>query len=206
MVFLSMAQPSPFSPGSGASASGFAPSTFEAAQRGDARALSAVIRPLGPAVLSAARRILGANNPEAEDVAQESLVAVAGAIHRIQDEGALERYATRTTIRKAVRLRQKNSRRRQSDHWLRAPEPSESPDDETLRRRQLGALVDLLSELPEPQSEALVMRLALDRSLDEIARTLEVPANTIRSRVRLGREALKKKIDKRPKLRALLEL
>ena len=82
---------------------------------------------------------------------------------------------------------------------------AESPDVSVARRRRAGAVLELLDELPEAQAEALYLRAALDYSLPEIAKTMGVPLNTVRSRVRLAREALRRRLDKRPALRQLLE-
>jgi RNA polymerase sigma-70 factor (ECF subfamily) len=179
---------------------------FQRACRGDEKALNGVLRELGPGVLSIARRVLGARFcAEAEDVAQDSLVALAQALNRIDDERALPAYAARITVRKAVRVR----RRRQRDAAIElrdAPATVAADQErETHRRRQATALLALLDELPETQAEALFMRIALDKGPQEIAQTLDIPTNTVRSRIRLGRAAIKKMIAKRPQVRTILE-
>ena len=51
-----------------------------------------------------------------------------------------------------------------------------------------------LEALPEEQAEVLVMQFVLGFSPSEIAGATGVPVNTVRSRVRLGREALAKRL------------
>ncbi len=63
----------------------------------------------------------------------------------------------------------------------------------------------LLDELPEAQAEALVLRVVLGHSLEETAAIAGAPENTIRSRIRLAREGLKKRIEAEG-LSALLEV
>jgi RNA polymerase sigma-70 factor (ECF subfamily) len=70
------------------------------------------------------------------------------------------------------------------------------------RRRHLR---DLLAELPEAQSETLAMRAVLGHSIDEIAEALDVPINTVRSRLRLAKAALRERIETDPSLGELLE-
>ena len=65
------------------------------------------------------------------------------------------------------------------------------------RRRTLRALLD---DLPEEQAEALAMRIALGWSLKDIADTTGVPLNTVRSRIRLAKEGLRRRIADDPTL------
>jgi RNA polymerase sigma-70 factor (ECF subfamily) len=64
----------------------------------------------------------------------------------------------------------------------------------------------LLGKLPEEQAEALAMRVALGWSLQEIADATETPANTVRSRLRLAKEAMRKRIANNPVLADELEV
>ena len=180
--------------------------SFERARAGDGRALESVLRRLGPTVLGAARRVLGSRlHAEAEDVAQDSLMAIARALPKIKDEAALPAYAVRTTIRNAIRVRKRKQREVSVDPAIEPPGETLSPEHDAARRQQAEVLLSLLDELPGRQAEALFLRVVLDQSLDEVARTLDIPINTVRSRVRLARNALRKKITKRPELRALWE-
>jgi len=183
---------------------------FERARRGDARALDAVLRPLAPVVLSAARRVLRSYpGADAEDVAQESLISVARALPRVEAHASLPAYAVRTAVRNAMRAR-KRARERVGqmgplDALERIPAADDSPERGARRRRQCDALLHLLDEIPDKQAEALFLRVALGQSLGEVADTVGAPLNTVRSRVRLATRALQDKIEKRPGLRALLE-
>lgn len=67
-----------------------------------------------------------------------------------------------------------------------------------------AALRGLLDELPPEQAETLVLRFVLDHSPAEIALAMGVPVNTVRSRVRLGRELLLRRIGADPRLAELL--
>lgn len=61
------------------------------------------------------------------------------------------------------------------------------------RRREL--VRELMALLPEEQAETFVMRVALGFSLPEVAAATQVPLNTVRSRVRLAKEALRERIE-----------
>jgi RNA polymerase sigma-70 factor (ECF subfamily) len=65
---------------------------------------------------------------------------------------------------------------------------------------------ELLAELPPEQAEALAMRVVLGWSLEEIAVQSRAPLNTVRSRLRLAKESLRKTIESQPWLHEALEL
>jgi RNA polymerase sigma-70 factor (ECF subfamily) len=65
-----------------------------------------------------------------------------------------------------------------------------SPDE--ARRRELAAA---LSNLPDEQREALLMRYVDDMSIDEIAKSLAIPPGTVKSRLHNALKALRQ--DKR---------
>ena len=57
----------------------------------------------------------------------------------------------------------------------------------------------LLGEIPDAQAETIVLRLALGHSIDEIAVITTAPINTVRSRLRLAKEALRSRIEADPR-------
>ena len=87
---------------------------------------------------------------------------------------------------------------------LPSEHPSPTDDAEAGVRRAL--LRQLLGEIPVEQAEALAMRVVLGWSLDEIASQAGVPLNTVRSRLRLAKEALRRKIEAAPERYGALRL
>jgi RNA polymerase sigma-70 factor (ECF subfamily) len=59
----------------------------------------------------------------------------------------------------------------------------------------MALLRGLLEIIPQEQAEALALRTMLGWSLQEIAAASAVPLNTVRSRLRLAKEALRSKIE-----------
>jgi RNA polymerase sigma factor (sigma-70 family) len=80
-------------------------------------------------------------------------------------------------------------------------EHSVSEDAFGGRRREL--LRELLEDLPEEQAEALTLRVVMGWSLEEVAQASGAPVNTVRSRVRLAKEALRARIEAQPALAEL---
>jgi RNA polymerase sigma-70 factor (ECF subfamily) len=59
-------------------------------------------------------------------------------------------------------------------------------------------LRDVLAQIPPEQAETLSLRVVLGWSLAEIAETMGVPLNTVRSRLRLAKTALRTAIEGHP--------
>jgi DNA-directed RNA polymerase specialized sigma24 family protein len=72
---------------------------------------------------------------------------------------------------------------------------------------QRQVMRDLLADLPGEQAEALALRVVLGWwSLEEVARAYGIPTNTVRSRVRLAKEAPRRRIEATPGLVEMLAL
>ena len=66
---------------------------------GDRAATEALVRQMAPRLLGVARRILGARDPDVEDAAQDSLLAVMKAVRGFRGESSFNHYATRIAVR-----------------------------------------------------------------------------------------------------------
>ena len=178
----------------------------DAAGAGDRRALSRLLRALGPQILRVARGVLGASHPDVEDAAQESLVEIASALPSFRGECTLTHFACRIAARRCVTVRKRarqRSDRREVIASQQAPATLPPPEPSSHRR---DAVRGLLDTLPEEQSETMVLRFVLGFSLAEVADATGVPINTVRSRVRLSKEALRRRIESDPLLVEALEV
>jgi DNA-directed RNA polymerase specialized sigma24 family protein len=70
-----------------------------------------------------------------------------------------------------------------------------SAGEEVASNHRKELLRSLLDDLPVEQAEALAMRVCLGWSIKEIATHSGAPLNTVRSRLRLAKEALKSRIE-----------
>lgn len=100
-------------------------------------------------------------------------------------------------------LRNKNRERRRADarrvrREEHAKEPGHAPDpiETAAGIEQQRVLVEALARVPEPFRSALWMRYFAGRGPTEIARTLNVPAATVRSRLHRGLAALRIELDR----------
>lgn len=176
---------------------------------GDRVALRRLIDALTPHVLRAATAVLGARHPDVDDVSQVALVDVVRALPSFRGECPIAHFATRIATRRAIEARRRARAQAGRAEPLegeqeRLVDGTPTPDRVALRARCEQLWARLIEQLPEPQAEAVVLRVLLEYSLEEAAATAGVPVNTLRSRLRLARETIQRKIDATPGLADLL--
>lgn len=169
------------------------------AQDGHGTALEPLLAYLAPHLLRAVRVLLGPKHPDLEDVVQEVLIAVMDALPSFRGESTLLHFAIRIAARRTTTVRRRaHSVRGWVEQLWRREEPlligPPSPGDETVAERRRRLLHALISELPDAQADALVMRAGLGYSIEEVADLTRAPVNTVRSRLRLAKEALRRRI------------
>ena len=131
---------------------------------------------------------------DADDAAQTSLLAILKSAPTYRGEAALEgwagRIAVRTTLRLAAERKREQARSADDDALPEEAAPEEARSAEALPRE----LREYLDGLPEAQRTAVLLHHALDHSIDEIAETMDVSPDTVKSRLRLGLASLRKQI------------
>lgn len=177
---------------------------------GDAQATRALVESLMPDAFRVAVATLGANHPDLDDAVQLGVLEVVKRLATFRHEASFRTYALLIVSRTSIKVRRKSQRKSILAEKLRLSKGVETdqevaddtsdPVDQGLRR----VLNELLATLPDAQAEALLMRVVLDYDMDEIATHAGVPVNTVRSRVRLAREALRRRIEADPELSALV--
>lgn len=168
-----------------------------------ATSVADALRAAGPVVLRICRGILH-DGPDAEDAAQEALVALSRALAAFRGECSLSTYATRIAMRTA--MRQRARRRRIDDNRETEAASTDASGDGTPGAELRLLVMSLLDRLPREQADALALRFVLGHSPAEIAEICGAPVNTIRSRIRLARGALRTAIADHPGLRGDVEV
>lgn len=133
-------------------------------------------------------RALGLSHAEAEDVLQDTFVALmerpSAALRRP------EHYCVRAFRNRALNYRRtlwrRLTRELESQRWF------EAAADETPNER---AAMRCLAELPVEQREVIVLKFWHGYTFEEIAELLDISANTAAGRYRYGLQKLKLRLD-----------
>jgi RNA polymerase sigma-70 factor (ECF subfamily) len=163
----------------------------------DATAASTLVLQVGGAMLSTVRQVLGPGHPETEDVAQEAVIAFLNSLKDFRGECSTRRYAQRVALFTALDARRRLvAQRRLIDSEqvmedLPAASPS-TPFGDALSARRREILRKVLDSLPDVIAQALALHFVLGYTVDEIATATSSPPNTIWSRLRLGKQALRR--------------
>ena len=174
---------------------------------GERGATATLLTSLGPSMLQMVRRVLGTSDPDVEDVFQESLMALVRALATFRGECSTRHFGCRIATLTALKARR---RKHSGIQEVLAPDDDvvgEGADERdwalaSCRRETLRRLLD---ELPGAQAEALVLHYIAGLTVDEIAGTLATAVETVRSRLRLAKTALRERIATDPSMLELLE-
>lgn len=147
---------------------------LQAHLRGRPGAGDALTRALRPCMLAAARRRLGAFDPETEDVVQESLVAILAYCEELGGfEGNLEAFAYRVVSNRCLDLIRRRSRRERRE--LEEGSPPLPADDQLaalIAREELELLARAFAQLDEECRKLLIDNYFEGRSVKAITRRL----------------------------------
>lgn len=132
--------------------------------------------------------------PDADDLAQDVMLELAGKYSRLDRPGDLGRVAQQILVFKVWNLRRSNGRRQIQDiDGLALPDPRASPELCLLWREELAQVKKIALDLgPETQ---IIFKFLLDgHSPGEIVRALNVPNGTVWSRISRTREEIRKRL------------
>ena len=134
----------------------------------------------------------------AEDAVQEAFLSIwrSRATYKPQ-RGTFAAWlltAVRCRAIDVVRREQKHARRQADAHTLDArPTPAGPPDQ--IAREDADRLRALLTRLPDAQQEVIALAFYGELTHTEIAAALQLPAGTIKGRMRLGLQKLRADIE-----------
>ena len=169
---------------------------------GDAVATRALLESVAPRVVRTARTVLGAGHPEVEDAVQLALIGFIQSLPGFRGECAPSSFAARIAARTARAVHRRSRARHNGRDDLVDVDTLEGARRDPLAARRREVVRALLDDLPEEQAEALALRFMLGWSLCEIAEASGAPLNTVRSRLRLAKHALRRRIEADPALAA----
>ena len=170
---------------------------------GDTHATHQLLTALAPRIASVVRAVFRRSHADVQDVQQQAMIAFVAALPSFRGECEPSQFASRIAARlalAALRRTRAAASRHDDDFDVNRLASDEWPHDDAVRRRRTDMLRDLLARLPAGQAETLTLRVVLGWSLAEVSSATGAPMNTVRSRVRLAKEALRSAIERDPRI------
>lgn len=159
------------------------------AKRGDQEAFAQAVQPLENKLFQTALGIVG-NLQDAQDVWQNTVLKAWTNLPRLRQPQYFHTWLTRIMLNETKQL----LRRRSHQPLLPGDLPDTSVEYEGELEQSLLIHV-CLQQIPALQREAIILRYWLDLSLDEMARVLQAPLGTTKTRLYQGQRALKTLIE-----------
>ena len=160
---------------------------LENARRGDVAAFELLVKLHQRSVYSLALRMLGSKEA-ADDLAQEVFLQMHLHLHTMESAAHLAHWVRRVVTHRAIdRLRSRPQFSLTSID--EEPEIADSPpSDDPLLQQTLRSLI---GELPSAARAVMLLRYQEDLDPLEIARTLEMPINTVKSHLKRSLASLR---------------
>ena len=132
----------------------------------------------------------------AEDLVQEAFVRLHRSAHRLRDDTKAAPYLRSIVLN----LARDHNRRGLMRLRHREPPPAELPgfEDAVVAGADRAAVLDAVRDLPARQRDCLVLRFWLDLSGPEIATTLRISPNSVKTHTRRGLAALRSALGGEP--------
>jgi|SRR6185369_1555108 len=173
-----------------------------AAGAGNAQAMRTFLITAGPHILRVVRRLLGSHHPDVEDVAQECAFALVDALPSFRGECSAIHFVCRISLLTGINSRRRlraakraHEREGEGDEALEAVACALPGPDERFSSRLIDDIVrELLNTLPIEQAEALALHCVLGYTLGEMASSSGTSADTWKSRLRLAKHSLRRRV------------
>ena len=135
----------------------------------------------------------GSSSEQAEDLVQEALVAMwSKAALYSPEKGSVATWAfTIARNLRIDRLRRERAQLYQTLEDFDAEDETPSAHDAMARAQEDTAVGRALAQIPAEQRELLILSYVDDVPQSEIARRLQIPLGTVKSRMRLGYQRLR---------------
>jgi RNA polymerase sigma-70 factor (ECF subfamily) len=182
-----------------------------ATAKGDPEAAATLILHVAGPMLRVVRKVLGRQHPDIDDVAQDAVIALLRALTTFRGECSVVHFASRVSLLTALAARRQSRARLQrgESHGgvienVADELPSPLATTLTSRRRELVHL--MLDDLPDVLQESLALHFVLGYTVEEIAAAIAVSPNTVWSRLRQGKRALRRRLESDSQLAEMLEV
>jgi RNA polymerase sigma-70 factor (ECF subfamily) len=163
-------------------------------QRGETDAFEILVRRHEKTIFNLAYRMLG-DYDDAAEVSQEVFLSAYRAIREFRGDANFSTWLYRIAINHATTRRRTLSSRRQKIVPLHETDPLSDPGlgpAEALERKEVRERVQSALNKLEPEDAAIILLRDLqDIPYEELARVLNIPIGTVKSRLHRARQALR---------------
>lgn len=135
---------------------------------------------------------LGVPSSSVEDAVQDVFLTAHQRLPALRGATSPGAWLLGVAVRVAANVRRSNHRRTLAPIDGELVDSAPGPHEHVEARRRLAELQRALGGLPDEQREAIVLVDFEQLTAPEVAETLGVSANTVSSRLRLGRAALRR--------------
>ena len=137
-----------------------------------------------------------------EDLTQTAMLKILSSLREFRGESSLAFWSTKIAVRMAIKASRTKRRRRQLLFFLPEPtSPFVSAHQAASTQELRWQINRLVSKLSVKQQTVIRLRYVHEYSIREISSIVDVPENTVRDRLRVGKRRLKTLIDKNPELK-----
>jgi RNA polymerase sigma factor, sigma-70 family len=160
------------------------------ASAGESAAFAALVRRYQRTVYSIALRMLG-DRHRAEDLAQEVFLQLYRSLDSIGSDTHLAFWLRKVAVNRAIDRMRQESRYDNEPLTEAASVADEIGDDDPLLQRHLAELV---AQLPPAARAVVVLRYQEDLDPVDIASTLDMPINTVKSHLKRSLTSLRARV------------
>lgn len=140
-------------------------------------------------------RRLGLDGPAAEDGTQEVFCVVHRRLPEFDPRGSVRAWLFAIARRVASHDRRARSRRENRLREVAGPATPRSPEESAARYEAAALVVEVLAQMDEPHRLVFSLAELEELTAPEIAAALEIPINTVYSRLRNGRKKFARLVD-----------
>jgi len=171
-------------------------SLIAAYRSGDDGALTALIQRHQTAVYRLAVGVL-ASHEEAEDAAQEALMAMLAGLHRFRGEARFSTWLYRLTLNTCLKRRRGRGPQLDATEAAGTPDgPEARPDVQAARRWARRQLAGFLAALPYHYRMPVVLADCVNLTAPEIAQLMQISLPAVKARILRGRQRLRDEIER----------
>jgi RNA polymerase sigma-70 factor (ECF subfamily) len=163
-------------------------------QHGETEAFEILVRRHEKTIFNLVYRMLG-DYDEAAEISQEVFLSAFRAVGQFRGEANFSTWLYRIALNHASTRRRSLGTRQQRMLPIESANPLSDPEPgppEILEKQEIRERVQLaLNQLDPEDAAVILLRDLQDVPYDEVARMLEIPVGTVKSRLHRARQALK---------------